>query len=178
MQSYKTLGCRNIPNLQVGNTAALSTEHQLLCTLCCCTAKRNILLATICKCFQMLFFSDLHSKHSDKMSANKKLKNLLQASEAVSHSSTCQHIVLSVSSDGKVHAAGSDNLVTGLVSDVELYRKAKACIKSHATEESDGYATTHTHLPCSPSSAGWKQLGTHTVRGILKDMLVCAGYGR
>ena len=46
------------------------------------------------------------------MSANKKLKNLLQASEAASHNSTCQHIVLSVSSDGKVHAAGSDNLVT------------------------------------------------------------------
>ena len=58
-----------------------------------------------------------------------------------------------MSSDGKVHAAGSDNLVTGMVSDVELYRKAKACIKSHATEESDGYATTHAlaypHLPCS-----------------------------
>ena len=89
-----------------------------------------------------------------------------------------------MSSDEKVHAAGSDNLVTGMVSDVELYRKAKACIKSHATEESDGYATTHAHalayphLPCSPSSTGWKQLGTHTVRGILKDMLVCAGYGR
>ena len=82
-----------------------------------------------------------------------------------------------------MHAAGSDNLATGMVSDVELYRKAKACIKSHATEESDGYATTHAHalayphLPCSPSSTGWKQLGTHTVRGILKDMLVCAGYG-
>ena len=84
-----------------------------------------------------------------------------------------------MSSDGKVHAAGSDNLVTGMVSDIELYRKAKACIKSHATEESDGYATTHAHalayphLPCSPSSAGWKQLWNHTVRGILKDMLVC-----
>ena len=73
-----------------------------------------------------------------------------------------------MSSDGKVHAAGSNNL--GLVSDVELYRKAKACIKSHATEESDGVATTHalaySHLPCSPSSAGWKQLGIHTVRAV------------
>ena len=69
----------------------------------------------------------------------------------------------------------SDTLVTGMVSDVELYRKAKACIKSHTTEESDGYATTHAHalayphLPCSPSSAGWKQLGTHAVKRILKD---------
>ena len=72
------------------------------------------------------------------MSSIKKLKNLLQASEAASHHSTCQHIVLSVSSDGKVHAAGSDNLVTGMVSDVELYRKIKANIKSHLNEESDG----------------------------------------
>ena len=115
------------------------------------------------------------------MVANKKLKNLLQVSEAASHT-TCQHIVLSVFSEGKIHAAGSDNLVTGLVSDIELYRKIKACIKSHVTEEAVGYATTHalayTPLPCSPSSAGWKQLGTATVRGILRDMLVCAGYGR
>ena len=49
------------------------------------------------------------------------MTNLLQSSdsEALCHTAT-QHIVLSVSAEGKVHAAGTDILVTGLVGDVEL----------------------------------------------------------
>ena len=90
--------------------------------------------------------------------------------------------MLSVSAEGKVHAAGTDNLVTGLVGDVDLYNKIKSCIKSHVTEEAVGYATTHAlvyaPLPCSPSSAEWKEQGTASIRGILRDMLVSVGYGR
>ena len=50
----------------------------------------------------------------------KKLQKLLQASEAADDRKT-QHILLSIPADGKVSAAGSDSLVTGMVSDVELY---------------------------------------------------------
>ena len=74
--------------------------------------------------------------------------------------------------------------MTGLVSDVQLYKKVKACLGSHVaeTEESVRFATTHAlayaPLPCSPSSAKWKKLGSATIRGILRDMLDCAGYCR
>ena len=65
---------------------------------------------------------------------------------------------------------------------VELFKKLKDCIKSHVTEEAVGYATTHAlayaPLPCSPSSAVWKELGTCVIRGILKDMLSEAAFGR
>ena len=63
----------------------------------------------------------------------KKLQKLLQASEAANDRNT-QHILLSIPADGKVSAAGSDSLVTGMVSDVELYKIVKDCIKSHVTE--------------------------------------------
>ena len=56
----------------------------------------------------------------------KKLQKLLQASEAADDRKT-QHILLSIPADGKVSAAGSDSLVTGMVYDVDLY-------KSHVTE--------------------------------------------
>ena len=85
-----------------------------------------------------------------------KLQKLLQASEAA-NAIDSQHILLSISADGKVSAAGSDSLVTGMVSDIELYNKLKDCIKNHVSWEAVGYATTHTlayaPLPCSPSSA-------------------------
>ena len=45
-----------------------------------------------------------------------------------------------------------------------------------------GYATTHAltyaPLPCSQSSAGWKELGTCVVRGILRDTLSARGFYR
>ena len=50
------------------------------------------------------------------------------------------------------------------------------------TEEAVGYATTlalaYAPLPCSPSSAGWKELGNCVIRDILRDMLSEAGFGR
>ena len=72
------------------------------------------------------------------MPTDKKMKSLLQASEAACQSTT-QHIFLLVFADGRVLASETDNLVTGLVSDVELYKKVKACLGSHVAEaeESD-----------------------------------------
>ena len=66
------------------------------------------------------------------MPTDKKMKSLLQASEAACQSTT-QHILLSVSADGRVLTSGADKLVTGLVSDVELYKMAKACLGSHVS---------------------------------------------
>ena len=90
-----------------------------------------------------------------------------------------QKLLLSIPTDGKVSAAGNDSLVTGMVSDVELYNTRA---KSHVTEEAVGYATTHAlayaPLHCSPSSAGWKELGNCVIRDILRDMLSEAGFGR
>ena len=43
------------------------------------------------------------------------------------------NILLSVSADGRVLTSGADKLVTGLVSDVELYKMAKACLGSHVS---------------------------------------------
>ena len=117
------------------------------------------------------------------MPADKQMKSLLQASEAAYHN-TSQHILLSVSADGRIHASGTNKLVTGLVSDVDLYKKVKACLGSNVAEaeENVGYATTYslayTPLPCSVSSAEWKKLGSAAIRGILRNMLDCAGYGR
>ena len=48
-----------------------------------------------------------------------KLQKLLQLSEAANDRDT-QHILLSISADHKVNAAGSDTLVTGMVSDAEF----------------------------------------------------------
>ena len=99
----------------------------------------------------------------------KKLQKLCQASEAANDRDT-QHILLSIPADGKVSAAGSDSLVTGMVSDVDFYKKIKDCIKSHVTEEAVGlWLILH---------AGWKELGTCVIRGILKDMLSEAAFGR
>jgi hypothetical protein len=61
------------------------------------------------------------------MPTDKKMKSLLQASESACQSTT-QHILLSVSAGGRVLASGTDKLLTGLVSDVELYNKVKACL--------------------------------------------------
>ena len=47
------------------------------------------------------------------MPADKQMKSLLQASE-VAYQNTFKHILLSVSGDGKIHASGTDKLVTGL----------------------------------------------------------------
>ena len=51
------------------------------------------------------------------MPTNKNMKKLLKASEAASHTDT-QHLVLSVSAEGRVHASGTDNLVTGIIGDM------------------------------------------------------------
>ena len=182
---------QNNPNLLGGNDPNLAGGNiGISCHYSCCVhSVAATCLPAVCFEFVLLsnitLFSDLQNIKSYMMPTNKKLKNLLQASEAAASNTASQHILLSVSSEGKVHAAGSDNLVTGLVSDVELYKKIKACVKNNVMtddSESAGYATTHAlaypALPCSPSSAEWKQLGTAAVRGILRDMLVCAGYGR
>ena len=115
------------------------------------------------------------------MPTNKNMKNLLKASEAACHSDT-QHLVLSVTADGQVHASGTDNLVTGIIEDAELFSKIKDCIRSKVTEQFVGYATTHelayAPLPCSPLSAEWKEQGNGDIRGVLSAMLVTAGFGR
>jgi hypothetical protein len=115
------------------------------------------------------------------MPTNKKMKKLLKASEAASHTDT-QHVVLSVYAEGRVHASGTDDLVTGLIGDEELFSKVKTCIRSKVTEQPVGYATTHelayAPLPCSPFSADWKEQGNGIIRGVLSAMLVTAGYGR
>ena len=101
------------------------------------------------------------------MPISKKMINLLQASEAACHTATW-HIVLSgslplvvgrvVGQAGmvwlcwvKVHAAGTDILVTGLL---EQYRKIQNYIMNHVTWEPEGYDTTHTlaYAPLSCSS--------------------------
>ena len=48
----------------------------------------------------------------------------------------------------KVQAAGTDNFVSGLLEDIELYKNNKNLLKSHDR----GILP-----PCSPSSAEWKQ---------------------
>ena len=84
------------------------------------------------------------------------MKSLLQASEAACQNST-QHILLSVSAVVRIHASGTDKLLTGLVSDVELYKNVKACLGSHVAEaeETVGYATTYAmaywHMPFFPA---------------------------
>ena len=79
-------------------------------------------------------------------------------------------------------ASGTDNLVTGLIGDEELFSKIKTCIISKVTEQPVGYATTHelayAPLPCSPFSADWKEQGNGIIRGVLSAMLVTAGYGK
>ena len=115
------------------------------------------------------------------MLTNKKLKSLMQASAAAADTAT-QHILLHVTADGKVFAAGTDNMVTAIVGDAELYNKIKACMKNNLTTENVGYANTHQlaykPLPCSPSSPAWEAMGNNMIRGILRNMLSTAGYGR
>ena len=69
------------------------------------------------------------------MSANKKAKALIQAS-----SKTCdkenQHILLSLSPEGDVTVSGSDNLVSSLISNIELFSKVKDCMRNNLTQES------------------------------------------
>ena len=48
------------------------------------------------------------------MPTNKNMKKLLKASEAACHTGP-QHVVLSVSAEGRVHASGTDNLLTGTI---------------------------------------------------------------
>ena len=115
------------------------------------------------------------------MAASKRMKNLFRAS-AASNDTDNQHLVLTITTDGNVFASGSDNMVTGMVGDVELYSRVKACMKDNLTEGSVGYANTHQlaydPLPCSPFSAAWKMLGNEVIRGLLRKMFITAGYGR
>jgi hypothetical protein len=87
---------------------------------------------------------------------DKKMKSLLQASEAACQSTT-QHILLSVSADGRVLASGTDKLVTGLVSEVQLYKKVKVCLGSRVAEAEESVGM----LDCAGygRSKGEKKLG-------------------
>ena len=65
----------------------------------------------------------------------KKLQKLLQASEAANDRDT-QHILLSIPADGKVSAAGSDSLVTCMVSENNV-QPGKAGIELDIDNEGD-----------------------------------------
>ena len=149
---------------------------------CCCYSclwpKCNIylLIAVIVQHYHTLRFRSICI-----MDSNKKLKTLMQASAAAADTAT-QHILLSVTADGKVFSAGTDNMVTAILGDTELYKKIKPCMKNNPTTENVGYANTHQlaykPLPCSPSSPAWEAMGNNVIRGILRNMLSTAGYGR
>ena len=115
------------------------------------------------------------------MAASKGMKSLFKAS-AASADKDNQHIVLSISSEGTVFVSGTDNMVTGIVEDAELFMKVKACMKSNLSNESVGYSNTYQlaydPLPCSPFSPEWKALGNEVIRGLLRRMFITAGYGR
>ena len=115
------------------------------------------------------------------MDKNKNMKKLLQASEAASDTAS-QHILLSVSPDGRVHAAGTDNMVTAVVGNAELFAQIKMCMKNNLTKEEVVFGSTHqldyAPLPCSPSSASWKAMANGRKRAVLTAMLGTAGYGR
>ena len=112
---------------------------------------------------------------------NKKLKKLMQASAAASTVET-QHILFSISPDGKVLAAGTDNMVTAMLGNADMFSAIKTLMKDSMTKEAVVHANTHQldypRLPCSPFSAQWKDVRSSMVRGILRKMLMTAGYGR
>ena len=96
------------------------------------------------------------------MAVSKRMKSLFKTS-AASCATDNQHIVLTNTTDGRVYAAGTDNLLNGVVGNVELFSKLKECMKDNLTADSVGYANTYQlaydPLPCSPFSAEWKMLG-------------------
>ena len=87
------------------------------------------------------------------------MKKLSQVSASASDTAT-QHILLSVSADGRAHAAGPDNMVIAMVGDAELYAKIKTLMQHSLTKEPVGYGNTHqldyAPLSCSPYSPRWK----------------------
>ena len=72
---------------------------------------------------------------------NKRMKSLLQAFSAACDTST-QHILLTITAEGRVHASGTDNMVTGMVGDVALYNRIKTCMTDNKISGSVGYANT------------------------------------
>ena len=53
-----------------------------------------------------------------------------------------QHILLHVTAEGKVFAAGTENIVKAIVGEIELYQKIKTCINYNHTTENFAYGNT------------------------------------
>ena len=49
-----------------------------------------------------------------------------------------QHILLHVTAEGKVFAAGTENIVKAIVGEIELYQKIKTCI-NYRVSQNIGY---------------------------------------
>ena len=49
-----------------------------------------------------------------------------------------QHILLHVTAEGKVFAAGTENIVKAIVGEIELYQKIKTCINYNLTKKNVG----------------------------------------
>ena len=53
-----------------------------------------------------------------------------------------QHILLHVTAEGKVFAAGTENIVKAIVGEIERYQKIKTCINYNLTTDNFAYGNT------------------------------------
>lgn len=107
------------------------------------------------------------------------IKKLFRASKAAS-AKQIQHVMLTVSPNGKVHVSGADNLVTTLLDNVELFSTLETSLQDNYLTEGevvhgDTYRLDYPLLPFPANSPLFK--GSGKLRGILRKMMEIAGYG-
>ena len=109
------------------------------------------------------------------------VSTLMRASEKASLQQV-QHVVIAVNSNGDVQVNGSSNVISGLVSNEELYNELTNNIlqsKIAADEQVNLIPVillNYPLLPCSPYSEKWK--GSAMIRGVLNKMVERAEFGR
>lgn len=91
-----------------------------------------------------------------------------------------QHIVFTIDAEGKVLASGSQNMMSAMVLDPNMFEATKQLMRHVYSNEPVSHANTHQldypPLPCAIDSPEWKD-GAR-VRAVLTQLLVTAGYGR
>ena len=108
----------------------------------------------------------------------KNLKKLVKAS-SIAVEAGIQHVMFSVTADGRYQFSGSDNFVNALLEKEELFTQIRATLLQNVSTGVVSHASftdlLYDPLPCSPFCAQWK--GSARIRKILTKMLATAGYG-
>ena len=89
-----------------------------------------------------------------------------------------QHVLLTVSSDGRVNINGSNNLVNAIRRDDNLVKNVENTLKENFSREEDiqpEFVVSYPLLPCSPNSDEWKKLSIDKLRSILTKMINANG---